>query len=53
MTYIPTDGFVIITGASRGIGAAIAYECIERNINIAVSCVHNYSLLEYMKNYAS
>ena len=46
MTYIPTDGFVIITGASRGIGAAIAYECIERNINIAVSCVHNYSLLE-------
>ena len=48
MTYIPTDGFVIITGASRGIGAAIAYECIERNINIAVSCVHNYSLLEDM-----
>ena len=53
MTYIPTDGFVIITGASRGIGAAIAYECIERNINIAVSCVHNYSLLEDMKKYAS
>lgn len=53
MTYIPTDGFVIIAGASRGIGAAIAYECIERNINIAVSCVHNYSLLEDMKKYAS
>lgn len=53
MTYIPHDNFVIITGASRGIGAAIAYECIDRNINTAVSCVHNYHLLEEMREYAS
>ena len=36
---------IIITGASRGIGRAIALEAISRGYNISVSCIKNSALL--------
>lgn len=40
---------IIVTGASRGIGKAIALELAEKDINIIINCVHNFELLNEVK----
>lgn len=41
---------IIITGASRGIGRAIALELAGKDINIIINCAHNSRLLNEVKN---
>lgn len=40
---------VLITGASRGIGKAIAIKFAKKNYNIAISCMHREKALEQTK----
>lgn len=41
---------IIITGASRGIGKAIALELAGKDINIIINCVHNSELLNEVRD---
>ncbi len=41
---------IIITGASRGIGRAIALELAGKDINIIINCVHNLELLNEVRD---
>lgn len=41
---------IIITGASRGIGRAIALELAGKDINIIINCVHNSKLLNEVRD---
>ncbi len=41
---------IIITGASRGIGRAIALQLAGKDINIIINCVHNLELLNEVRD---
>lgn len=41
---------IIVTGASRGIGRAVALELAKKDINIIINCVHNSDLLNDVRN---
>ena len=40
----------LITGASRGIGKAIAYEFVRNGYNLYLTCKNNFDLLKYLKH---
>ena len=40
---------VLITGASRGIGKAIAIKFAKKGYNVAINCIHRENLLEQVK----
>ena len=40
---------VLVTGASRGIGKAIAVKFASKGYNVAISCLHNQELLMQSK----
>ena len=44
-----TKKSILITGASRGIGKAIAYEYAKKDYDLYLTCKHNLTLLEELK----
>lgn len=47
---MPTTKTVLITGASRGIGKAIAYEFARRGYDLYLTCKSNFGLLKDIKS---
>ena len=47
---MPTQKSALITGASRGIGKAIAYEFARNGYNLYLTCKNNLDLLKDLKH---